>query len=135
LAVRRSVLDASALLAYLQDEPGADLVEGAIAGGATMSSVNLAEVLSLSAAHGVDPAALVVGLVERGLLGDAITVAPFGQDDAVRAAELRPATRKFGLSLADRACVALAQRLEVPVLSADTAWAHAELDVELRLIR
>ena len=130
------VLDASALLAYLGDEPGAEVVSEAIAGGAAISTVNLAEVLSHAAGRGSDPAALVERMTERGLLGGAIAVEPFNTADAVETARLRPLTRQAGLSLGDRACIALARRLDAPALTADPAWAHAgDLAVQLQQIR
>lgn len=132
----RSVLDASALLAYLRDEPGADVVADAIADGTAMSTVNLAEVLSRAADHGGDPTALARQMTERGLLGGAIAVEPFTTDDAVEAARMRPITRDTGLSLGDRACLALACRLDTRALTADTAWSRTpDLTVELHQIR
>jgi PIN domain nuclease of toxin-antitoxin system len=135
MADAESVLDASALLAYLGGEPGDDLVADAIAGGATIFTVNLAEALSTLASRGADPAEVSEGLAERGLLGGAITVLPFTDADAVEAARLRPLTRKIGLSLGDRACLALGRRLSAPVLTADVAWARLKLDVDVRSIR
>jgi ribonuclease VapC len=130
------VLDASALLAYLRDEPGAEVVSEAIAGGTAVSAVNLAELLSRVADRGRDPAALVERMTEGGLLGGAIAVESFTTADAVETARLRPLTRKAGLSLGDRACLALARRLEAPALTADLAWSEAgDLAVELRQIR
>ncbi len=132
----RSGLDASALLACLQDEPGADLVADAIAAGSAMSTVNLAEALAVAAMHGAPADDLAVSMTDRGLLGAAITVHPFTQPDAIEAARLRALTCHAGLSLADRACLALATRLSLPVVSADRDWAGAGLEhVELRLIR
>ncbi len=130
-----AVLDASALLAYLLDEPGARLVAEAIAGGAVISSVNLAEVLGQTADRGADPHRLADDLRRRGLLDGAVTVEPFTGDDAVEAARLRRSTRKLGLSLGDRACLALGLRLARPVLTADRAWTDLALDLELRQIR
>ena len=130
-----AVLDASALLAYLRDEEGADLVGDAIAGGASISTVNLAEVLSRAADRGGDPNRLVRQMTERGLLDGAISVEPLTTGDAVEIARLRPLTRAQGLSLGDRACLALAHRLRLPALTADTAWSDFDLDVELRQIR
>jgi ribonuclease VapC len=129
------VLDASALLAYLGDEPGADVVADAIAGGATISTVNLGEALSTLAARGSDPADVASGLTDRGLLDGAIAVEPFTTTDAIEVARLRPLTYSAGLSLADRACLALARRLSTPVLTADQAWAGLTLDVDVRPIR
>ncbi|MGD0981854.1 MAG: type II toxin-antitoxin system VapC family toxin [Solirubrobacteraceae bacterium] len=130
------VLDASALLAYLGNELGGDVVAEAIAGGATISIVNLAEALSTLATRGADPTAVVTRLTERGLLDGAITVEPFTLADATEAARLRPLTRLAGLSLADRACLALASRLSREALTADRAWLGVELnDVDIRMIR
>lgn len=129
------VLDASALLAYFGDERGADVVADAIAGGATISTVNLAEALSTLAARGNDPADVTAELSTRGLLGGAITVEPFTTADAIEAARLRPLTRAAGLSLADRACLALARRLSTPALTGDQAWTGLTLDVDVRPIR
>jgi PIN domain nuclease of toxin-antitoxin system len=129
------VLDASALLAYLRDERGAGEVAEAIGGGATISTVNLAEVLSRTAEHGLEPDRLVEQLVERGLLDGAIAVEPFTAADAVEVGRLRPLTRDAGLSLGDRACLALARRLGVPAYTADRTWSRVSLDVELRQIR
>jgi len=134
-AAGRPVLDASALLAYLGDEPGAELVASAIAGGAVIATVNLAEALSTLAARGREPAEVAALLTDRGLLGGAITVEPFTGADAIQTARLRPLTRAAGLSLADRACLALAARLAAPALTADRAWQQLALDVDVHTIR
>lgn len=130
-----SVLDASALLAYLRDEAGADDVADAIADGAAISTVNLAEVLSRASERGADPQRLTRQLSERGLLGGAVTVEPLTIADAVEIARLRPQTRDQGLSLGDRACLALARRLGVPAVTAATAWSKLDVSVPLRRIR
>ncbi len=129
------VLDASALLAHLRDEPGADVVAEAIAGGAAVSTVNIAEALSAEANRGTDPVRLAEELASRGLLDGALTVYPFTTADAIEAACLRPLTRTAGLSLGDRACLALAHRLDGVAMTADTAWAQVGLDVAITLIR
>jgi ribonuclease VapC len=129
------VLDASALLAHLRDEPGADVVAEAIASGAVISTVNLAEVFSRVADRGDDPAKLAAELTQIGLLDGAITVEPFTAADAIDAGRLRPLTRDAGLSLGDRACLALARRLDAPALTADTDWQGVAHGVELRPIR
>jgi ribonuclease VapC len=129
------VLDASALLAYLGNEMGADLVADAIAGGASISTVNLAEALSTLATRGRDPGDVVSELTGRGLLAGALTVEPFTTADATEAARLRPLTRSAGLSLGDRACLAVARRLTAAVLTADEAWCGLGLDVQVRAIR
>ena len=128
-------LDASALLALLQNEPGAQVVEDAIADGATISTVNLAEALSTMARKGADPATALATMTERGVIGGAITVEPFTLADAVEAARLRPLTAKAGLSLGDRSCLALARRLGTAALTADQTWRGIDLPVEVRSIR
>ena len=129
------VLDVSALLAHLRDEPGADVVAEAIASGAVISTVNLAEVFSRVADRGGDPAKLAAELTQSGLLDGAITVEPFTAADAIDAGRLRPLTRDAGLSLGDRACLALARRLDAPALTADTDWQGVAHGVELHPIR
>jgi len=129
------ILDASALLAFLQKERGADRVSDAIIRGTAMSTVNLAEALTRGADRGEDPQTRLDGLLRIGLLGDAIRVEPFTLDDATETAGLRPLTRHAGLSLADRACLALALRLHLPVLTADAAWSRVDVGVDVRQIR
>jgi ribonuclease VapC len=131
----RHVFDASAVLAYLFGEPGDDIVADALAEGAHLSSVNLAEVLSVIASRGADPADVVSELRAAGVLGEALTVEPFTPADAIDTARLRPLTRSGGLSLADRACLALARRLSLPALTSDHAWANANVGVELAFFR
>jgi ribonuclease VapC len=133
--VPSAILDASAVLAYLRDEPGADVVADAVATGAVISTVNLGEVLSRVADRDADPARVARQMTDRGLLDGAIAVEPFTTADAIEVARLRPLTRDLGLSLGDRACLALARRLDAPVLTADSAWSKLDLPLELRQIR
>ena len=128
----RAVLDASALLAFMLDEDGAADVAAALEGGCAISTVNLAEALSKLAEAGDDPAATLARLEG---LGDGLETSALGPDDAVAIARLRPLSRSAGLSLADRACLALAQRLGLPALTADRAWGRAEVAVEIIQIR
>lgn len=129
------VLDASALLAHLRREPGAGAVTDAIGRGASMSAVNLAEVLSRAADRGADPERLVEALTEAGLLHGAVVVEPFTAEDAAVVARLRSNTRAAGLSLGDGACLALAQRLIAQVLTADKAWSELDVGVDVLVIR
>lgn len=134
---RRAVLDASALLAYLQGEPGAEKVRGALAVGCCMSSVNWAEVLSKVAERGTSSRELTAELTRRRLLGAALQVLPFEEIDAAIVGDLRPKTRSLGLSLGDRACLALGKRLGEPVLTSDKTWLDldSDLGVEIQSIR
>lgn len=125
----RLVLDASALLAVLLDEPGGDRVLPVLQ-GAVMSAVNLSESVSRAIDRGF-PASDALALVDRFRL----TVSAFDRKQAELAAGLRLAMRAKGLSLGDRACLALALDLDCPVLTADRAWAALDLGVDIRLIR
>ena len=122
-----TVLDASALLAFLKDEPGALRVAEALQEGSHMSLINVSEVLSKLADWGSAPQDVLVQLEAEGVLGGAITIQPFMQIDSLEVARLRPLTRAQGLSLGDRACLALACRLGIPVLTTDKAWAGIEI--------
>ena len=128
-----SVLDASALLAWLLDEPGAGEVLAAVEAGTAMTTVNAAEVWTRLALAGADAVAL-----EQARAAVPFPLVDFAPDLALRAARLAPATRRTGLSLGDRACLALAQRLEVPALTCDRVWSRLEWDaihVGVRLVR
>ncbi len=124
------VLDASALLAQLHGEPGANVVE-AVGSRSVISSVNWAEVLQKVIAQG----SRETGDVWRDLESVGLRILPFTAEDAESVAQLWSSTRQAGLSLGDRACLSLAHRLGLPALTADRAWSGLELDVEVRLIR
>ncbi len=130
-----AVLDASALLAYLRDEPGAEAVADAVAAGAAISTVNLGEVLSRVADRGGDPGDVAQRMTDEGLLGGAIAVEPFTSADAIDVGRIRPMTRTHGLSLGDRACLALARRLALPAITADKTWSKLDLGIEVQQIR
>ena len=129
------VLDASALLAYLQGEPGSDLVATALTQGTTLSAVNWAEVLSKLSERGKPPQDVAAQLRDLGLLGQAIQIYPVDEELALMIAELLTATRAMGLSLGDRACLALALKLNLPALTADKIWSSVDVGVSVRLIR
>ena len=124
------VLDASAVLALLHREPGLQVVQASIA-MSFISSVNWAEVIQkIIARGGREPHDFVGELRYVGL-----TVVPFTADDAEMTAGLWFLGRPIGLSLADRACLSLAQRLGLPALTGDRRWTTLELSTEVRLIR
>jgi PIN domain nuclease of toxin-antitoxin system len=98
------VLDASAVLALLFDEPGADVVEQAIRSySAVLGATNLAEVLTKAVDKGIAAAALEERLARIDPLGAVLRIEPLTEADAVAIAGLRPATRAAGLGLGDRA--------------------------------
>jgi ribonuclease VapC len=128
--VSSSAVDAAALLALLNGEPGGDEVRAAIALGAAISAVNLSEVVAKLAEAGMSEADIRVALAP--LVRDVVA---FDAALAYRAGLLRATTRSAGLSLGDRACLALAQQLGVPVLTADRQWQKLSLGVTIRAIR
>lgn len=123
------VLDASALLAHILKEPGGDAV-GATLADARASAVNLAEVVQRLSDRGLDDRHISELLDELPCRID-----PFTAVDGRSAGLLRRDTRRRGLSLGDRACLTLAMSLNLPVLTADRAWAELDLGVEVVLIR
>jgi len=131
------VLDASALLALVQDEPGAARVQDALARGVLMSAVNWAEVLSRLAELGVAPESAGARLHAGTAGDDALTVVPFDVAQARDVARLRQPTRHLKLSLGDRACLALGRATRLPVLTTDGAWraVSRRLRVRVEVIR
>jgi PIN domain nuclease of toxin-antitoxin system len=129
------VLDASALLAYLNDEEGAQLVEDALIRGSAISAVNMAEVLSKLTDLGKEPDEVSGELQRRGFLGGTLAVFPLTADDAIAIANLHRKTKVHGLSLGDRACLGLALRLRVRALTADRAWSRLKIAVKVEVIR
>jgi ribonuclease VapC len=123
------VLDSSALLAFVQGEPGGEIV-AAVVGDALMSSVNHAEVVTklVERTGSLDVARVALGMAN-------VDVVDFDRPQAEQAGLLVKQTRSRGLSLGDRACLALAAREAAPVLTADRIWATLKLDIEVRLIR
>ena len=126
------VLDASALLACIQHEAGEEVVTDALVSGASMSSVNLSEVVARLSDAGMPPED-----IRETLYSFELTIVPFDEDGAFAAGLLRPSTRRAGLSLGDRACIALALRTGLPALTGDRAWRDVApiLDVEIEVIR
>lgn len=123
------VLDASALLAMLHAEPGSETVEAHL-DRAAMSSVTWSEVVQKSLQRAVDVDGMRQDLEALGL-----AILPFDADDAEATARLWPILRGGGLSLGDRACIALAARLRLPVLTADEMWEELELEIRINVIR
>ncbi len=124
-----AVLDSSAILAVLNNEPGADAVEEML-DDALVSTVNYAEVVAKLVERGSTSAQ-----AQSALRSIALTTSDFDILLAQRTGALRAETIRRGLSLGDRACLALAEREGVPALTGDRTWVGAVSGVEIRLIR
>jgi PIN domain nuclease of toxin-antitoxin system len=123
------VLDTSALLAVLQREPGAERVRSVLR-AAVISAVNFAEAASTIVLSGNS-----IGVAQSALSGYGVPVIDFTADHAIEAARLRPLTAKQGLSLGDRACLALASLQGLPVMTADRSWRTVDVGVQIEVIR
>jgi ribonuclease VapC len=123
------VLDASAALALILDEPGAERVATALT-SAMISSVNAAEVVHSLIRGGGQPRD-----ARQLVLALDCPIVSVDAELGFRAGMLSEATRTEGLSLGDRVCLALAERERVPALTADRAWQSLDLGIEVRLIR
>ncbi|MCY0095942.1 type II toxin-antitoxin system VapC family toxin [Hoeflea ulvae] len=123
------ILDASAVLAGLKNEPGAELFWKRSV-GSRICSVNLAEVVSKLIDIGSKPEIAVEDVAALRL-----DVVSFDADTALLAGRLRTDTRHRGLSLGDRACLALAIREKATALTADRNWADLDLPCKVELIR
>ena len=124
-----AVLDSSAILAVLNNEPGADAVEEML-DDALVSTVNYAEVVAKLVERGSTSAQ-----AQSALRSIALTTSDFDILLAQRTGALRAETIRRGLSLGDQACLALAEREGVPALTGDRTWVGAVSGVEIRLIR
>jgi len=123
------VLDASALLAYINGEPGAEAVE-AVLGEAMISAVNLAETATKLALKGGSRDRPLASLTDAEL-----EVVAFDRALAEETGALAASTRTWGLSLGDRACLALAKRERTTAMTADHAWSRLDIGVDIQLIR
>ena len=125
------MLDASAVLALLFEETGAEVVRAHLRTG-VIGAANLAEVLAKLSDHGLPVPEAVRAVAILGL-----EVAPMTEAHAQRSAELRPLTRGAGLSLGDRACLALAAELGATAVTADRSWdaVAGAAGVSVQLIR
>ena len=130
-----AVLDASAVLALVHEERGADRVARALRLGALISAINWAEVLSDLAAEG-ETVDISVPRVRRVIeKTGTLDLVPFDATQAEQAARLRIRTKSLGLSLADRACLALGRIHRLPVLTTDRAWRSLHLSIRIEVIR
>jgi PIN domain nuclease of toxin-antitoxin system len=123
------VLDASAILAYLQDDKGSDVVGDHLDGG-RVSTVNWSEVLQKATHRGIDTSGM-----RDDFSGIGLHFFPFDIAHAEIASALWQMARPYGLSFADRACPALGMQRQEPVLSANRVWCNLDIDIEVILIR
>jgi PIN domain nuclease of toxin-antitoxin system len=123
------ILDASAIIAVLKREPGAERV-ASVAEGARVSALTIAEVATWLVMEGVpgEQAHAAISLFR-------LTVEPFDEVRALAAGVLFAKTRHRGLSLGDRACLALALELRMPVFTGDRAWRDLDIGADIRLFR
>ncbi|MGB6131994.1 MAG: type II toxin-antitoxin system VapC family toxin [Acidobacteriaceae bacterium] len=126
----RCVLDASAILALLQNEPGNEVLTDQVLAESAASTVNLAEVQTAMVRRGIDPEEAWKRAVVA--VGEAM---PLTADQARVAGNLVAKTRPLGLSLGDRACLALALELKAPVYTADRSWKKLNLGIAVKVIR
>jgi len=123
------VLDSSAILAMVLDEPGHIAVRRALA-GSLISAVNLSEVYTKVVEKRLD-----LDAIQLAMSASPIQVVPFNDLHALLAGKLREQTRAYGLSLGDRACLATAILEKRAVMTTDKAWRNLNLDVEIIVIR
>lgn len=128
--MNKVVFDASVILAVVNSEPGSEKIAPKLLDSAVASSVNLAEVQSKLVRDGADPddawEVAVSGVGE---------VVPFTAEQARTAGNLIATTAAFGLSLGDRACIALALSLKTDVYTTDKTWRGLKLGVPIHLLR
>lgn len=124
-----SVVDSSAILAWLRNEPGADVVHPLLP-AAVVCAANWSETYQKLMQHGADAHRVLTRLSALGVRVEHLT-----ETDAVIAASLWSSTRTAGLSLGDRCCLALASRLGLAAVTADTTWTGLDLDVTVQVIR
>lgn len=123
------VLDASAILCLIRNEPGAVIVKECLP-DSVISAVNLAEIIAKMDELGMD-ASLIAAVLDPLQL----SVVPFDADLAHASGILRRHTRAFGLSLGDRACLALASKLGTVALTTDRAWAALDHIAAVKMVR
>jgi ribonuclease VapC len=125
----RIVLDASAVIAVVKLEPGSDVVADVI-DRSVLSAVNFSEVLTSLGNQGM-PLPRVIEAIR--LLR--LEIVPYDAQQAMLTSSFRQPTKQHGLSLGDRACLALGRLLSFPVMTGDAVWAKVDVGVDVRLIR
>jgi ribonuclease VapC len=129
-SVSKIVLDASAVLAIIHEEPGSQRLTPDLLAQATISTVNLAEVQGKLVGSGWDPEE-----AWEDALSPVSEIVAFTSEQAKTSGALIAETRPLGLSLGDRACLALAMDLKAPVYTADRSWKNLKLGIRIHVIR
>lgn len=125
------VLDASAVLAYLQEEEGCTQVEKILSEGeAIISSANYAEVVTKLIDINMRESEIRVVLENLEM-----TINPVDESQAWYTGILRQKTKQYGLSLGDRACIALAESLNLPILTTDKQWDNVDTTIKITQLR
>lgn len=125
-----AVLDTSAVLALFFEEQGSEVVSELLDHATLLSTVNLTEIHTKLIERGIPPEQAWTGIVGLGS-----EFSPFSAEQARIAAELIASTRPYGLSLGDRACLALAAHYRATVYTTDRAWANLSLGIKIEVIR
>jgi PIN domain nuclease of toxin-antitoxin system len=128
--MNRIVLDASAILAVINDEPGAEKLSHDLLARAVGGTVNLAEVQTKLVSRGWTSAQ-----AWEDATSPVREVLPFDEEQARIAGDLVAETKHLGLSLGDRACLALGMALRIPVYTAEKAWRKLKVGVKIHVIR
>ena len=128
--MNRIVLDASAMLAVLNHEPGSEKLTAEMLSYAAGSTVNLAEVQTKLVSRGGQP-----DEAWEDALSAVYEPVPFTAEQARIAGNLVTQTRPLDLSLGDRACLALGAALHAPVYTTDRSWKNLKLGIRIHVIR
>lgn len=129
------ILDSSALLAWLFNEPGKEHVSTALKKGCLINTVNWCEVVQKSIDRGMSSELVYERLKAAHIMDAALKITSFTEPLSITAAELIKQTKPFGLSLGDRACLAFGIERKQPILTADRIWAEIDLPVPVQLVR
>ena len=127
--MNKAVLDSSALLAFINQENGSELVERYLP-NAVMSSVNIAEVVAVLSLVDI-PEDIIISIIND----LSIEIIDFDQEQAIQTGFLRKKTKAAGLSLGDRACINLASIKNLTVVTADKIWDTLDLTTNIALVR
>jgi ribonuclease VapC len=128
---KQVVLDASAVLAFLQDENGSEKVDSVLSEGrAIISAVNYAEVVGKLLEAGLPESSVKIVMENLEL-----QIEPLDDQQAWQAGMLRVSIREFGLSLGDRACLALAHIKNLSIITADKQWDKLKTDIKIIQLR